>query len=125
MTLVIIALVCTYTLVMGLIYKNQMGTKKKAQAKEEQQTIDKIAQLLRLPNENPIVTTVYNEKDFENNNLFRTVKKGDKILLYINAKQAIIYRPSTNQVIEVLPVRETIKTKWSIAHYFHASIDTN
>lgn len=111
MTLVIIALVCTYTLVMGLIYKNQMGTKKKAQAKEEQQTIDKIAQLLRLPNENPIVTTVYNEKDFENNNLFRTVKKGDKILLYINAKQAIIYRPSTNQVIEVLPVRETIKTK--------------
>jgi len=87
-----------------------MAKKKKAQQSEEKQTIDKIAKLLRLPNENPIVTTVYNEKDFENNNLFRTVKKGDKILLYINAKQAIIYRPSTNQVIEVVPVKETIKS---------------
>ncbi len=100
-----------YALVMGAVYKNQMAAKKKAQTKEEQQTVDKIAKLLRLPNETPIFTTVYNEKDFENNNLFRTVKKGDKILLYINAKQAIIYRPSTNQVIEVVPVRETIKTK--------------
>jgi hypothetical protein len=95
---------------MATIYKNDMAKKKKAQQSEEKQTIDKIAKLLRLPNENPIVTTVYNEKDFENNNLFRTVKKGDKILLYINAKQAIIYRPSTNQVIEVVPVKETIKS---------------
>ncbi len=100
-----------YALIMGAIYKNEMANKNKAQAKEEQQTIDKIAKLLRLPNETPIFTTVYNEKDFENNNLFRVVKKGDKILLFINAKQAIIYRPSTNQVIEVLPVKETTKTK--------------
>jgi hypothetical protein len=54
---------------------------------------------------------VYNEKDFENNNLFRPVKKGDKILLFINAKQAVIYRPSNNQVIEVLPVKANLKTK--------------
>jgi len=111
MILVIIGLICTYALIMGAIYKNEMANKNKAQAKEEQQTVDKIAKLLRLPNETPIFTTVYNEKDFENNNLFRVVKKGDKILLFINAKQAVIYRPSTNQVIEVLPVKETIRTK--------------
>lgn len=111
LTLAAVAIAITYILIMGIIYKNQMASKKKAVEKEEQQTVNKIAKLLRLPNEKPIFTTVYNEKDFENNNLFRVVKKGDKILLYINAKQAIIYRPSTNQVIEVLPVRETIKTK--------------
>lgn len=110
-TLITIALVAIYTLIMGMIYKNQMASKKKAQAKEQLQTVDKIGKLLRLPNETPIFTTVYNEKDFENNNLFRAVKKGDKILLFINAKQAIIYRPSSNQVIEVLPVKETIKTR--------------
>lgn len=110
-TLVAITLVIMYVLIMGAIYKNQMASKKKAQQKEEQQTVDKISKLLRLPNETPIFTTVYNEKDFENNNLFRVVKKGDKILLFINAKQAVIYRPSTNQVIEVVPVKESIKTK--------------
>lgn len=112
-TLAVLALVVMYGLIMGMIYKNQMASKKKAQQKEEQQIVDKIGKLLRLPNETPIFTKVYNEKDFANNNLFRTVKKGDMILLFINAKQAIIYRPSTNQVIEVLPVRETIKTKQS------------
>ena len=110
-TLIVIAIVVMYTLIMGAVYKNQMASKKKAQAKEEQETVDKISKLLRLPNETPLVTTVYNEKDFANNNLFRPVKKGDKILLFINAKQAVIYRPSTNQVVEVVPVRETIKTK--------------
>jgi hypothetical protein len=111
MILVVIGLLCTYALIMGAIYKNQIASQKKAQAKEEKQTVDKIAKLLRLPDENPIITTVYNEKDFENNNLFRPVKKGDKILLFINAKQAVIYRPSNNQVIEVLPVKANLKTK--------------
>ncbi len=103
-------LTIAFMVAMAAIYKNETTKKEKARITEEQQIIDKISKLLRLPNELPIVTTVYNEKDFENNNLFRVVKKGDKILLFINAKQSVIYRPSTNQVIEVLPVKSELKT---------------
>lgn len=88
-----------------------MAQKQKKRAAEEQAVVDKIYKLLRLPNETPIFMTVYNEKDFQNNDLFRVVKTGDKILVYLNAKQAIIYRPSTNQVIEVLPVKGDVRTK--------------
>jgi hypothetical protein len=97
-------------ILLAAIYKNEITKKEKARIAEEQQIIDKTSKLLRLPNELPIVTTVYNEKDFENNNLFRVVKKGDKILLFINAKQSVIYSPAINQVIEVLPVKSELKT---------------
>ena len=109
-SLTAIVLVVTSMILLAAIYKNEITKKEKARIAEEQQIIDKTSKLLRLPNELPIVTTVYNEKDFENNNLFRVVKKGDKILLFINAKQSVIYRPSTNQVIEVLPVKSELKT---------------
>jgi len=99
------------SLFLAIIYKNQMAAKQKARAKAEQETVDKISKLLRLPNETPIFMTVFNEKDFENNDLFRKVKTGDKVLVYLNSKQAIIYRPSTNQVIEVLPVKADVRTK--------------
>ena len=109
--LIIIVLVASMSIFLGILYKNQMATKQKARAKAEQETVDKISKLLRLPNETPIFVTVFNEKDFENNDLFRKVKTGDKILVYLNSKQAIIYRPSTNQVIEVLPVKADVRTK--------------
>lgn len=88
-----------------------MGAKQKARAAQEQAVVDKISKLLRLPNETPIFMTVFNEKDFADNDIFRKVETGDKILVYLNSKQAIIYRPSTNQVIEVLPVRGDVRTK--------------
>jgi hypothetical protein len=103
-------LTIAFMVAMAAIYKNEITKKEKARIAEEQQIIDKTSKLLRLPNELPIVATVYNEKDFENNKLFGVVKKGDKMLLFINAKQSVIYRPSTNQVIEVLPVKPELKT---------------
>jgi hypothetical protein len=109
-SLTAIVLVVTSMIVLAAIYKNETTKKEKARITEEQQIIDKISKLLRLPNELPIVTTVYNEKDFENDSIFRVVKTGDKILLFINAKQSVVYRPSTNQVIEVLPVKSELKT---------------
>lgn len=109
--LIIFVLLVSLLLFLSTLYKNQMATKQKARAKAEQEVVDKISKLLRLPNETPIFVTVFNEKDFENNDLFRKVKTGDKILIYLNSKQAVIYRPSTNQVIEVLPVKADVRTK--------------
>lgn len=108
---IIVVVVIAFGLVMGGLYKNQMASKQKKRAAGEKAVVDKIAKLLRLPNETPIFMTVYNEKDFQNNDLFRVVKTGDKILVFLNAKQAIIYRPSTNQVIEVLPVKGDVRIK--------------
>jgi uncharacterized protein YpmB len=110
-TTTVIVMILAVAFILGGIYKNQMAQKQKQRAADEQAVVDKISKLLRLPNETPISMTVYNEKDFQNNDLFRTVKTGDKILVYLNSKQAIIYRPSTNQVIEVLPVKGDVRTK--------------
>ena len=110
-SVIIIIVVVALSLIMAGVYKNQMASKQNKRIAEEQAVVDKISKLLRLPNETPIFMTVYNEKDFQNNDLFRAVKTGDKVLVYLNSKQAIIYRPSTNQVIEVLPVKGDVRTK--------------
>jgi uncharacterized protein YpmB len=110
-TIIVIVVLAAFGLIMAGVYKNQMAQKQQKRVADEQAVVDKISKLLRLPNETPIFMTVYNEKDFQNNDLFRAVKTGDKVLVYLNSKQAIIYRPSTNQVIEVLPVKGDVRTK--------------
>lgn len=108
---IVIIVLLGLALLGGAGYKNYMTQKQKARSSQEQEVVDKIAQLLKLPDETPIFMTVFNQKDFENNDLFRKVQTGDKILVYLNSKQAIIYRPSTNEVVEVLPVKAEVRTK--------------
>lgn len=68
-------------------------------------TIQKVGKLVELPpNEKPILATVSDKDKLSDQPFFEKAITGDKVLVYVQAKKAVLYRPSTNKVINVAPV---------------------
>lgn len=74
--------------------------------KQSQAIIDKVGALMELPaNETPTVAAVSDAAAARTqSNFFANAQNGDKVLMYVKAGQAILYRPSTNKVILVAPL---------------------
>ena len=69
------------------------------------QLVDDVSQLTNLPaGETPTVATVSDASKLKNQAFFANAQNGDKVLIYTQAKRAILYRPSTNKVIEIAPI---------------------
>jgi hypothetical protein len=64
-----------------------------------------VGQFLVLPtDETPTIATVTDPAKLREQSFFMNAEVGDKVLLYTNAKKAILYRPSTQKIIEVAPI---------------------
>lgn len=86
--------------------------KSNPQAAVQQQTNDLIAsvgKLINLPKgETPTVAAVTNAAQAKQQSaFFNDAQNGDKVLLYVKAGEAILYRPSTNKIIIVAPLSFT------------------
>ncbi len=69
---------------------------------QAQKLIDKVGVLIELPtNEQPTIATVSDKTKLSGQAFFARAENGDKVLIYSNAKKAILYRPSINKIIEV------------------------
>ena len=70
-----------------------------------QQLIAKVGQLVLLPtDENPTIATVTDLSKLQGQPFFEQAQVGDKVLIYTNAKKAILYRPAQNKIIEIAPI---------------------
>ncbi len=73
-----------------------------AQLKE---TIAKVSRLILLPtNETPTLASVSDPSLLKSQPFFDKAQKGDQVLIYSTAKQAILYRPSENVIVNVASV---------------------
>lgn len=76
-----------------------------AAARQVSDTLGKVAKLAIVPtNETPTVSTVANAAKLKGQSFFANAKDGDKVIVYSQAKEAILYRPSTNQIVIIAPV---------------------
>lgn len=67
--------------------------------------VGKVGKLMDLPaNEKPTVATVMDREKLATQEFFKNAENGDKLLAYVGAKKAILYRPSTDRIIEVAPI---------------------
>lgn len=75
-------------------------------AKVETERIkDEVSQLIELPaDEDPTIATVVDSSKLNNQPFFAKAQNGDRVVMYAKAKKAVLYRPSTNKLIEVAPI---------------------
>lgn len=76
----------------------------KASVVENQALVDKIGKLILLPGEEPRIATVSDKTQLSGQSFFNNAENGDKVLIYSQAKKAILYRPSINKIVEVSSV---------------------
>ena len=73
---------------------------------EKTELVGKVSKLIELPKgEEPTLATVQDVKKLQSQAFFKNAQNGDKVLIFTQSKRAILYRPSTNKVIESAPVR--------------------
>ncbi|MBP7806996.1 hypothetical protein KA047_00680 [Candidatus Saccharibacteria bacterium] len=77
----------------------------KAIEAESKDLVGQVGKIMVLPGgEQPVPAEVSDEKRFADNPAFDGVKNGDKLLIYQEQRKVIIYRPSTNQIVNVIAV---------------------
>lgn len=67
--------------------------------------VSEVGKLMSLPEgENPTIATVTDPSKLAGQAFFAQAQSGDKVLLYTNAKKAILYSPSEHKILEVAPI---------------------
>jgi hypothetical protein len=72
---------------------------------EASDLVAKVSKLIMLPvGETPTVATVSDPSLLKDQPFFALAKKGDKVLIYAQAKKAILYSVSMDKIIDVAPL---------------------
>jgi hypothetical protein len=67
--------------------------------------VAEVGKLIYLPNdEDPQVRVVSDVEKLKDQEFFKNAKNGDKVLIYVKAKKAILYDPISKIIIDVAPV---------------------
>ncbi len=77
----------------------------KAALEESRRLAAEVGKFMLLPaNEVPTIATVNDTKKLKGQDFFKNAQNGDKILIYTNAREAILYRPQAHLIISVAPI---------------------
>ncbi len=112
----------------GYFYKQFSDVKKNPNKVGIDQTASVVAavgKLIVLPtNEDPTLATVTDPTKLADQPFFANAKTGDMVLIYTNAKEAILYDPATNKIVAVAPVNIGNNTGTPASTVSGASTDT-
>lgn len=84
----------------------KLKTQSKTGASDEGRLlIERVSKLIVLPtDEQPTIATVSDPEQLRGQPFFSRAKRGDKVLIYTNARKAILYDPAANKIVEVAPL---------------------
>lgn len=106
---VVLPLVTVIALILaGYFYSQVLLLQKNPQAIAQQEVADlvaKVSKLIVLPTEEtPTVATVSDPEALKDQPFFAKAEIGDKVLIYAEAKKAILYSVTLNKIIDVAPL---------------------
>ena len=136
----IAAVAAILTLSLGFFFLRQQKNKDKSQLDnlqavlgaeaERDKLVKKVSELVVLPpNEVPAVATITDKNKLQKQLFYSKSDNGDKVLIYKNSKMVVLYRPSSNKIINIAtgipidnatPTPVPIKIKASPAVIFRA-----
>jgi hypothetical protein len=104
-TLVLILAIagCVYLFIQNRNKDEQLKNPTAATQAQNQELVSRVGQLLQLPEGEPTVATVSDASKLKDE-FYKNAQNGDKVLFYVKGKKAILYRPSTNKIINVAPL---------------------
>jgi uncharacterized protein HemX len=108
-TTVVLALLLIVAVAVGgyftVQYKKVKDNPQAVSQAEQKSLIGKVGQLIDLPkDEQPSIATVSDKAKLKEQAFFSKAENGDTLLIYTNAKKAILYRETTNKIVEVAPI---------------------
>ena len=72
---------------------------------EVQKIVVRVGRLIVLPSgEQPTIATVTDPDKLRDQAFFANAKIGDRVLIYANARKAILYNPDADKIVEVAPL---------------------
>ncbi len=106
--LIFISMIVLLVLAIGTSVYFYIKSKPIDEAKEAQEDLKEVMELVQrhmlLPtDEEPTLATVSDPEKLTDQPFFKTAEKGDKVLLYIKSKKAILYSVSKDIILEVAP----------------------
>jgi hypothetical protein len=113
---VIVPLIAIVAIVLsGYFYSQVLALKKNPQVAAQQETaalVAKVGKLAVLPTgEIPTVATVSDPEALKDQAFFASAQKGDKVLIYAQAKKAFLYSVTLNKILDVAPLNIGASTK--------------
>ena len=90
----------------GILFAYQKFTATPASdssVQQSEQVVDKVSKLMLLPSETPTIA-VSDLSKLQGQAFFANAHQGDIVLLYATAKEAILYSPSLNKIVQVAPI---------------------
>lgn len=77
-----------------------------AAAREEiEDLVAQVAKLTEVPEgEQPTIATVTDVESIKDQSFFQNAQNGDRVLIYAEARRAILFRPETGKIVEVAPI---------------------
>ncbi len=101
--LILVSAVGGYFSYQYYLVNKQFGPQLAAQ-QETRNVVSAVGKYMLLPNEDPTVASVTDITKLKGQPFFSQAQNGDKILIYANAKEAILYSPSSNKILAVAPL---------------------
>lgn len=84
---------------------SRLSAPQEAVLAEQHQLVEQVGRIVELPTgEAPTVATVSDVEKLKHQKFFEQAENGDKVLIYTKAEQAVLYRPSSQKVVQIAPV---------------------
>ena len=109
---IIILITLTIAFLLATRFRNSQSSKQSSIEQTDTKMLKEIETQLNLPYAKPIVSTVYSPSEFINNGELTSLKKGDKVIVYISSNEAVIYRPADKKIVNVLSAKALLETKF-------------
>lgn len=99
---VVLAAGCIFLFTQYQTAQDKIGDAQSGKSEQANNVIKSVSKIAIVPtDETPTIATVTNTEKLKDQPFFVNAKNGDKVLVYAKQKKAILYRPSTNQIVNI------------------------